>query len=101
MDKRLELQSTLEALLGSRNVYFQPPATIRMNYPAIVYNLKQIKNTHANNTVFYQDTAYDVVVIDKSPEGTIMRKVSLLPKCSFDTFYVTDNLNHYKFTLYY
>ena len=34
---RLELQSVLEQTLGSRNVYFQPPASVKMKYPAIVY----------------------------------------------------------------
>jgi hypothetical protein len=101
MDKRLSLQSELESLLGSRNVYFQPPATIKMKYPAIVYTLKTIDNIHANNAVFKQDTAYDVIVIDRDPESSIASRVSMMPKCSFDRFYVADNLNHFTFTLYY
>ena len=34
---RLELQDLLETVLGSQYVYFQPPATLRMRYPCIVY----------------------------------------------------------------
>lgn len=101
MHNRLQLQSFLESILGSGNVYFQPPPTVKMSYPAIVYSLKKIENTHANNAVFKQETAYDVVVIDKSPEGVIMRRLTIIPKCQFESFYTADNLNHYKFTLYY
>jgi len=37
MAPRLELQEVLESLLGSRNVYFQPPLNLKMNYPCIIY----------------------------------------------------------------
>ena len=37
MANRLDLQALLEDLLGSRNVYYQPPESVKMNYPAIVY----------------------------------------------------------------
>ena len=42
MDKRQTLQSELEAILGSRNVYYQPPANLKMQYPAIRYKKQKI-----------------------------------------------------------
>lgn len=39
---RIDLQYLLENILGSRHVYFQPPETVKMNYPAIVYSLDGI-----------------------------------------------------------
>jgi len=33
MGTRLELQNLLENILGSRNVYFQPPENLKLNYP--------------------------------------------------------------------
>lgn len=101
MASRLELQSMLEKLLGSRNVYFQPPSSIRMNYPAIVYSRKDIDNIYANNDTYLQTKAYNVIVIDKNPDSEIVEKVSILPKCRFDNHYVADNLNHDAFTLYF
>lgn len=101
MASRLELQSMLEKLLGSRNVYFQPPSSIRMNYPAIVYSRKDIDNVYANNDTYLQTKAYNVIVIDKNPDSEIVEKVSILPKCRFDNHYVADNLNHDAFTLYF
>ncbi len=100
MMERVTLQSNLENILGSRHVYFQPPATVKMSYPAIVYCRKNIENTYANNTVYRQDIQYEIVVIDPDPDSEIVRKISLMPKCKFNRHYVADNLNHDVFTLY-
>lgn len=101
MDKRLELQTLLEGLLGSRNVYFQPPSSIRMKYPAIVYSRDDFWNNHADNLPYMQTVAYQVTVIDEDPDSEIVKKVAKLPLCTYDRNYVADNLNHDVFILYY
>lgn len=101
MGTRLELQALLENILGSRNVYYQPPASVLMKYPAIVYSRYDIENFHANNGVYGQVTAYQVTVIDKNPDSEYVKKISTLPLCMYDRHYVSDNLNHDVFTLYY
>lgn len=101
MAQRLELQTLLETLLGSRNVYFQPPASISMQYPAIRYSLNDIENLHADNRVYSQRKSYSVTLIDWNPDNVYVDKLSALPTCSFDRHYVADNLNHYVFTLYF
>ena len=101
MKSRLELQTMLESLLGSRNVYFQPPESIRMKYPEIVYLHSDIRNIHASNVVHKKDTAYSLTYIDEDPDSENLEKISNLPYCDFDRFYTSDNLNHYTFTLYY
>lgn len=98
---RVDLQYLLEGLLGSRNVYFQPPANVRMNYPAIVYQLSSLQNVPANNDVYLQRVAYDITVIDEDPESEIASTISKLPLCRFDRFYTAENLNHFVYTLYY
>lgn len=106
MNSRLELHESLCEIVnitepnGDRHVYFQPPESVKMKYPAIVYSLSNIRNIHANNNVYKQDDAYSVVVIDPDPESEIPRKVSKLLKCRFDRHYVADNLNHDTFTIY-
>lgn len=100
MANRLDLQATLEGILGSREVYFQPPATVQMRYPAIVYSRKSIDNAHANNGVYKQDSCYELTVIDKNPDSEIVSRVSGLLLCRFDRHYKKDNLNHDVFTLY-
>jgi len=89
-----------EEILGSRNVYFQPPPTIKMKYPAIVYALESIENVHADNLVYKQDKLYRATVITYDPDSEIIDKVSTLPRCRFVTHFKVDNLNHYIFILY-
>lgn len=101
MASRLELHEVLCKLLGSRNVYFQPPASVKMQYPAIVYERSDIQTIHANNDTYLQSLQYQVTVIDKNPDSEIVTKVSQLPKCRFDRHYAADNLNHDVFTLYF
>lgn len=98
---RLELQTFLEALLGSRNVYFQPPNGTEMNYPAIVYERKDIRNMFADNKVYGQLLAYQVTVIDEDPDSVIVEKISQLPTARFDRPFASDNLNHSIFTLFF
>ena len=101
MATRVDLQNALEELLGSRNVYYQPPESLKMNYPAIVYARKTIDNSYANNSVYKQNYAYEITVIDKNPDSEIVNKISKLPTCRFDRHFKSDNLNHDVFTLFY
>ena len=101
MHSRIDLQTVLEGILGSRNVYFQPPASVKMKYPAIVYSRKNFDNRFANNSIYKQDTAYEVIVIDRNPDSDLIQKMFTLPYCSYDRHYEADNLNHDVFTLYF
>ena len=101
MGKRVELQGILEGILGSRNVYFEPPSNVRMKYPAIVYTRKSIDNLSADNYVYKQDTAYEVTVIDHDPESRIVYDISLLPKCRHTAHFEKEDLCHDTFRLYY
>lgn len=99
MATRLELQSMLETILGSRNVYFQPPENIKMNFPAIVYSRENIRNTFADNSVYAQANSYSLIVIDSDPDSETVSRISVLPMCRFSRSYKSDNLNHSVFTL--
>ncbi len=101
MASRLELQEMLCNILGSKNVYFQPPSSTQMKYPAIRYSISDIQNTFADNTVYTQARAYQVMVIDKNPESSIVDAVSKLPTCKFVRSYTADNLNHTVFIIHF
>ena len=100
MPSRLDLQTTFENILDSRNVYFQPPATVQMKYPAIVYSRKAIDKTYADNGGYMVVPSYEVILIDKNPDSEYVDKILELPYCSFDRHYEADNLNHDVFTIY-
>lgn len=101
MTNRLNLQTTLEDILGSRNVYYQPPESVKMQYPAIVYFRNSIENNHANDSVYNQNVSYEIIVIYKDPDSEIPLAVSQLPLCKFNRRYTADNLYHDVFTLYF
>lgn len=97
--RRLELHEILCEILGSRNVYFQPPASKKMEYPAIRYVRYNIENDPADNIPYKQSCFYQLTVIDADPDSEIVHKVSQLPMCVFDRHYAADNLNHDVFTI--
>lgn len=101
MRHRLELHELLCKTLGSRKVYFQPPESVKMEYPAIVYSRDDIENTFAENSVYKQDHQYQIVVIDKDPDSKVVDAISMLPMCRFVRHYEADNLNHDVFSIYY
>ncbi len=101
MNNRLKLHELLCETLGSRQVYFQPPESVKMKYPAIVYSRNRIDNEHADDDVYMQSPSYSVTVIDKNPDSEIVENISLLPRCRFDRHYISDNLNHDTFIIYY
>lgn len=100
MANRLELQTKLEELLGSRNVYYQPPASFLMKYPAIRYSNSNIRSTFANNKTYSRSRCYELIVIAKELDHEVIDKLLELPHCSHNRHYVADNLNHDVFTLY-
>lgn len=98
---RLSLHSLLVTLLGTSKVYFQPPATLKMDYPCIIYKLDGVDLIHANDKKYYGLKRYLVTVVDKNPDTTIPDKLLELQYCSFEDHFVNDNLNHYICSLYY
>ena len=100
-NRRYELQNILENILGSQNVYFQPPESIRIEYPAIIYNRSNLSDNYANDSSYSRRMEYNVILIDRNPDSEFIEKIVNLPFCRFDRHYTSDNLNHDVFTLYY
>jgi len=94
MGLRLDLQSILVDILGTNHVYFQPPPSIQMSYPCIVYKRDDESTDFADNKPYSMRRRYQVTVIDRDPDTVITKKVAELPSCTYDRFYAADNLNH-------
>ena len=101
MGTRLGLQQILVGILGSNNVYFQPPPSIQMNYPCIIYRRDYAETFFSGNKPYFLQTRYLVTVVDKNPDSLIPDKIAKLPMCLFDRFYTADNLNHTVYKLFY
>ena len=101
MASRLELQSKFEELLGSRNVYYQPPKSMEMSYTAIKYSMSDVDVRHADDTSYSKTIKYELIVIAKKQDDPVIEKLLELPYCSYDRHYVSDNLHHDVLILYY
>ena len=101
MGARLDLQAQLEELLGSGNVYFQPPPNVTMSYPAIVYNREWLNKHYADNITYTMKVRWQVTVIDMDPDSVFPDKVAALPLTTFVRHYTSDNLNHDVYNVYF
>lgn len=98
---RIDLQTELETILGNRNVYFQPPENVKLKYPCIIYNLSNINTKKADDINYLSNDRYDVTLIHRDPENEVFSTLQEIPYCSLDRTFVTENLYHYTFTLFY
>ena len=95
------MQTKLEELLGLKNVYYQPPESIKMEYPAIRYSKTDINTKSANDSNYIINNKYEIIVIDRRPDNPVVYKLLQLPMCSYERHYISDNLHHDVLTLYY
>jgi hypothetical protein len=101
MAQRLQLQQILEDILGTRNVYFQPPNNVQMKYPCIVYKRDTARTLFAGNNPYRRQKRYLVTVIDQNPDSLIPDAVADLPMCTFDRHFTANNLNHDVFSIFF
>lgn len=100
--KRLELHAKLIELLGSTNVYFQPPESVKMKYPCIVYKRSSGETLYADDLPYRFTQSYDVTIIDQDPDSGLPRLLATsFPMIRFNRHYTAENLNHDTFVLYY
>lgn len=95
---RLKLDNIFRSI--APNVYFQPPESMRMKYPCILYELTSIDTKFADNNPYVRKKRYKVTVIDKNPDSDIPDKIGGLPMTIFDRHYTSDNLHHFVFNIY-
>ena len=103
---RLDLHELLIDVLGTRGqefsrVYFQPPSTIQMKYPCIMYKRDNQKDFFSNDRKYLGMKRYLVTSVDSNPDSPTPDKISDLQYCSFSAHFVSDGLNHYVYTLYF
>ena len=103
---RLDLHNVFIDVLGTQGspvsrVYFQPPATIKMEYPCIIYKRSNRKDFFSNDRIYLGMKRYLITVVDSNPDSLIPDKVLDLLYCSYSTHFTVDGLNHDVYTLYY
>jgi len=100
MGTRLELQALL-LTCGTPNVYFQPPESLKLVYPCIIYKRDTARTIFADDKPYKHTKRYLITVIDPDPDSEIPDKVASLPRCIFDRFFTADKLNHDTFKIFF
>ena len=101
MGRRIDLQIKLEEILGSRNVYYEPPESLKIKYPCIVYKKDSDSVRYADDRNYKSVLGYQVTLIDKTPDSQIIDRIKDLPMCRWNRHFANDNLHHDVFTLYF
>ena len=100
MVTRMDLHKILCDILGSSNVYYQPPESMKIKYPGVVYFLDDIQPLFADDIKYKKDKRYTVTLITKDPEpDKFIDDILELKYCNFERSYVVENLNHFVFEI--
>ena len=102
MRDRLELQSELVDLLGSKNVYFQPSTNIKLSYPCIVYELKKFDDRFANDSRYHINKVYQITHVYQRYQNNLQDKLrDSFDFIEFNSSSKIDGLYQDVYTLYY
>lgn len=104
VQKRRELHTSLTTILGSSNVYFQPPSNITMKYPCFVYNRSSPYTINADDQTYLLRGHYSLTYIDSNIERAMAMQTKLLKSfehISVERSFTSENLNHDVYNLYY
>lgn len=102
MGTRLQLQTLLASLLPTgKKAWYQPPASVELTYPTIVYDHDYTELVHANNSPYHKKRRYQVTVIDRNPDSPIVDSMEDLPLCRMVRKFNAEGLNHTIFDLYF
>lgn len=101
MDRRKQLHSEL-LTIGVQAVHFQPPPSVHLVYPCIVYTRKSTDTVSADNRSYKNMAMYQIELIDPDPDTpyieTILEKFNMIKHVNN---FKANNLNHNVFNLYY
>lgn len=98
--KRLKLQAILENVLGSDNVYYQPPESMKLKYPCIVYSISNGDTIYASNFPYKFDICYQLTFMSRDPDDEIKDKIAMLQMCKYDRSFKSEDMNHDIFKIY-
>ena len=88
-----------EAVGEEPHAYFQPPESVKMQYPCFVYHLANDETVHADDKPYLYREVYDVTYITRESEPVLPEAMKGLPNTRFSRRYTAENLNHFAFTV--
>ena len=114
MERRSDLLiQELKDLLGTDEVYFQPNTDVGsddnaeiftgMQFPCFVMRRSAIYAPRANDAIYQFRPSYQVtyIVQDEPDPDMLERLMRKFPHCQHQRYFVSDNLHHDVFMIYY
>lgn len=99
MASRLKLSNLLRMILGTGNVYYQPPESKKLEYPCIIYKLVKKDAVHADNRKYLKYDIYQVTYVDRNTESEIPDEIGEIPYSEFRNTFVKDGLAHWVYEI--
>lgn len=103
MRTRSEFHQALVDALGAPYVYAQKPEGLK-TYKGnrIIYSREEIDFSNADNQKYVGYSKYSVTLVSKDPDWPLVEDIlHMFQFCKHDRHYVTDNLNHDVYIIYY
>lgn len=101
-ERRLYFHKLFKAIPGVTEVYYQPPSSIQMHYPCIVYSWDRNYDKRADDILYSSRRGYSLTIIDSNPDsiipGIFQRNFQ---QASFERHYVANNLHHWVYNIYF
>lgn len=102
MSSRLELDEVLRSVPGVKKIYFQPPSSVKLQYPCIIYKRDGSFDEEADDIKYIHKPRYSITVVDPNPDSTIADYLlTHLSLCRAERNFTSNNLNHSVIILYY
>ena len=101
VDRRLQLDAILREFLGNTHTYFEPPASVKMQYPCVRYSRSYIDTLYANNKPYLGNKRYELILIYEDADDDLPDRLREYLNVTHDRHYVADNLHHDVFTTYF
>lgn len=99
---RLDLHKILMELFAPNKVYHEPPESIKLTYPCIIYGRDYIRSEKADNINYINSNRYQLTIIDRAPDNEVIEKIlNRFPMASYDRHFISDGLHHDTLTLYF
>lgn len=100
-----QLLQMLDELLDHIPLYYDPPSETLMSYPCIRVTHDDLNIIHANNKKYSMMMSYTLTYLNEESVDvgldSITSKIINLEYCTFNRHYVSDNIHHYVFKIYY
>lgn len=97
-----ELREIQQTALGYHHTYFEPTEKTRLQYDALVYKKLAPAVRRANDRAYAINDSWQITWISRDPETIVPRLIlEHFAYCTPGAPFMSDNLYHFPFTIFY